>query len=126
MLVRKIAPLALAALALGCASATPAAKTAEPPPLTDEAPAETAKKPADPAKAAPQPAKIPDPPAECRAYVERAPQTCGGDARDKLALALAEKDGGKRDELLACVEKDKAFAPGLVRALRADLGPEAC
>ena len=46
--------------------------------------------------------------------------------RPVLAAALAESDAEQRDRALACLEASPDAAPGLVRALRAELAPEAC
>lgn len=112
--------------AVGCAGNPQRAATAEPPRVEVGAePAETA--PREPARATPAAAVVPPPPAECADYVERAGQRAPqGDAREQLALALGETDAARRDALLAGLESDAAFAPGLIRALRADLGPEPC
>jgi len=47
-------------------------------------------------------------------------------ALEALAQALGEKDAGQRDALLLDVEACKDLPVGLVRALRADLGPTEC
>jgi len=54
--------------------------------------------------------------------------TTGGPegVRRALALALEQTTAVPRDAALACLEAEPAFPPGLVRALRAELGPEAC
>jgi hypothetical protein len=125
--MRRISGLVSLLFAAGCATAPPPAKAPEaPPPLEDAAPVAPTPRKEEPV-AKPEPAKVPEPPAECRAYVERVGDKCvPGDARESVATALAEKDTGKRDALLVCVEKNPAFRPGFIRALRADLGPEGC
>lgn len=112
--------LGFALLAFGCAAraAAPPAAPAAPVASEPQAPA---------AKPAPvEPAAVPPPPAECAAAVARVTTGCApaGTLVDALALALAEPDAERRDAALACLEA--SAPPGVMRALRAELGPEVC
>lgn len=60
-------------------------------------------------------------PKECAAFASRAPAR---PTPPDLVTALAESDAAKRDALLA--GRDEKEAPGLVRALRAELAPVEC
>jgi hypothetical protein len=119
-------PIALVAalFAAGCAAGpqTPAQAPAQsPPPPAAQTETKTAE------RKAPAPAKVPDPPSSCAEFVTRAPSNCAaGDPRDRLAAAVADQNASSRDAKLVCLEADAAFAPGLVRALRADLAPDVC
>src|SRR5450432_311840 len=76
----------------------------------------------------PNPAGVPAPDATCQAFAGHpaAPCPVSGAARDALALALNESDPLERDNRLSCLEAAPEIAPGLVRALRAELAPVAC
>jgi hypothetical protein len=74
---------------------------------------------------------VPPPPAECAEFTNRPTDGCApaGDAaaaRKALAAALEQTTPAARDTALACLESTAVLPPGLVRALRAELGPEAC
>jgi len=76
----------------------------------------------------PEPAGVPAPDDACRALASHPSGACAepSSARDALASALTEKDAATRDEQLSCLERASEFAPGLIRALRAELAPVAC
>ena len=109
----------------GCAAAPrpPAVTPASPAAVAPPAPApSTAEKPKEVV-----PAAVPPPPAECAVLVAHPTSGCAPAVlRDGLAAALVEPDFVKRDAALACVETAPEAPPGLVRALRAELGPEVC
>jgi hypothetical protein len=122
--MRLALPLVLA-LTGGCAAAPPpqaVAPAASPAPeRAEDAPAET------PVKKAVAPAAVPPPPAECAPLVAHATTGCASSVAPRAALAAAlAKTGTERDAALACVEAAAELPPGLVRALRAELGPAAC
>jgi hypothetical protein len=123
--MRHALPLVLA-LSFGCAGAPPP-QAAAPVPSSTVTPAESN---APPDRAAPktvQPAAVPPPPAECSALVAHPTSGCGSDVPSRAALAAAlSKAGPERDAAFACVEANADLPPGLVRALRAELGPVAC
>jgi hypothetical protein len=116
-----LAALVFVSFALGCAPRAAAPAAAPAPPVAAAEPAAPAPKPAPV-----EPAAVPPPPAECAAHVQRATTGCAPATPlvDALALALAEPDVARRDTALACLEA--AGPPGLMRALRAELGPEVC
>ncbi len=124
----KIALVAFGGLALAGCAASPATPAQSPQAQNEPAPAATTATGKAPPKAEPPPpAKVPDPPAACAEFVKRAPSNCAkGDSRELLAAALAESVVSSRDEKLVCLESEPKFAPGVIRALRADLAPEAC
>lgn len=70
------------------------------------------------------------PPAICASFAARKSSAALPKEADAslgaLALALHETDPGKRDTLLIGLEKAPGIPAGLVRALRADLGPVEC
>jgi hypothetical protein len=74
------------------------------------------------------PAAVPPPPAFCAELLAHPTVGCApaGSVRPALAVALAKDDVNARDAALACLEPGEALAVGSVRALRAELGPEAC
>jgi hypothetical protein len=114
------------AFSAGCAAAPPPQAVN---PVAPAAPAPTAANaPAEPpAKKAIQPAAVPPPPAECAPLVAHATTGCASNLPVRAALAAAlDKAGAERDGALACVEAAPELPPGLVRALRAELGPEPC
>jgi hypothetical protein len=104
-----------------------------PPATTPAAPSSTAPAPAPAASAAEKPkeivpAAVPPPPAECAALVAHPSSGCAPASpfRDSLAAALAQAEVPRRDASLACLEGAKEVPPGFIRALRAELAPEAC
>ncbi|HVJ13908.1 MAG TPA: hypothetical protein VM686_00645 [Polyangiaceae bacterium] len=114
-----------ALLAAGCAAAPQ--QPAQAPGAASNEPAPPASEPKTAERKAPAPAKVPDPPSACAEFVSRAPQNCAaGDPRDRLAAAISDQNAGSRDTKLVCLEADSTFSVGLIRTLRADLGPEAC
>src|SRR5690349_5516089 len=117
------------ALALGCAAAPPPAPVA-PTSSGQAAPSEARATKPEPAQkpAKVVPAAVPPPPKECAALVQHPTTGCApaGTVRASLAAALTKGDGTARDAALACLETAEGLPPGLVRALRAELGPEAC
>ncbi len=120
----RFAPL-LVTLTMGCAAAPPP-QAAAPAPPPEAARAEGGA--AEPPSRKPiEPAAVPPPPAECAALVAHPTSGCApsGVGHAALAAALA-KPAAELDAALACVEAAPDLAPGLVRALRAELGPEAC
>lgn len=113
-------------LTIGCAAAQPPQAAAPVAPIAPPAAAESA--PPEPESKKPvQPAAVPPPPAECAALVAHPTAGCTttGPARAALAAALGKPEA-ERDAALACVEASPELPPGLVRALRAELGPDAC
>ncbi len=76
----------------------------------------------------PEPAGVPAADDACRAFASHPSATCAppSSARDALATALGVSDASARDEQLSCLESATEFAPGLIRALRAELAPVAC
>ena len=72
----------------------------------------------------PHPA-VPAPPETCVPGTPLPAQHTCADARADLAEALAQSPA-QRDAALQTIEACDAFQPGLLRALRADLGPAAC
>src|SRR5688572_17931010 len=113
-------------LTAGCAAAPPPPAAAPVAPPASTPAAETP--PSEPQSRKPiQPAAVPPPPAECAALVARATTGCAPSSPPRAALAAAlGKPEGERDAALACLETAPELPPGLVRALRAELGPEAC
>ncbi len=116
--------------AVGCAPHaaappnTPQQTASTPPPQTEWKQVEPGKQKVG---LVPAPAGVPEPDDSCRTFVNH-PTTCAqpGNARDALASALAVADVTARDEQLSCLESASDFAPGLMRALRAELAPVAC
>jgi hypothetical protein len=121
--MRLALPLFLA-LMVGCAAAPPpqvAAPVPPPAPPPETSPPETQ------SRTSIHPAAVPPPPAECGALVAHPTSGCAPAAPPRAALAAAlGKSGAERDAALACIETLPAFPAGLVRALRAELGPESC
>jgi hypothetical protein len=78
-----------------------------------------------------KPAAVPQPPAECRAFVERAPDRAASCSEQpdaalvQLDAALGAADAD-RDAKLAALERCASFDPGVLRALRAELAPAVC
>lgn len=123
--MRLVFPLLLA-LTAGCAAAPPP-RVAEPVPPSAPAPAAESPAPEQQSKQPVQPAAVPPPPAECAVLVAHATSGCAPAVPPRAALAAAlDKIGGERDAALACLESAPELPPGLVRALRAELGPESC
>jgi hypothetical protein len=71
---------------------------------------------------------VPPPPPACAAFVAHPTSGCAPStsAREALAAALLKDEPSERDALLACLEPSEELPPGSVRALRAELAPEAC
>lgn len=118
----------LFACVCACASAQPPAAVAPsgPGPSAAQPPAPTAKQPS---KSEPVvPAAVPPPPAACAEFVTRATSGCvtSASVRSALAAALVKEDAALRDGALACLEASENLPFGSVRALRAELAPEAC
>jgi hypothetical protein len=116
----------LVTLTVGCAAAPPP-EAAAPVPPPEAVPGAESGSAAAPSKKPIEPAAVPPPPAECAALVAHATSGCApsGPGRAALAAALG-KPVAELDAALACVEAAPELPPGLVRALRAELGPEAC
>jgi hypothetical protein len=114
------------ALVTACAAAPPRAPAA-PAPAPPEAPKTrpAAQKTEPPAVT---PLAVPPAPAACAALVAHATSGCApaGPSRAVLAAALAKSDVGERDAALACLEPSEDVPPASIRALRAELAPEAC
>lgn len=124
----------------GCASlaVVGCAPRASAPPVAPTQPASTTPKTSDwkqvePSKQkvglVPAPAGVPEPDEACRAFANHPAAACAppaNGARDALAAALAVSDASARDEQLSCLESAPELAPGLIRALRAELAPVAC
>lgn len=113
-------------LTVGCAAAPPPVAQAPAAPVAPATSAEST--PAEtPSKKPVQPAAVPPPPPECAALVAHATTGCAPATPARAALAAAlDKTGPELDAALACVEAAPELPPGLVRALRAELGPDAC
>lgn len=111
---------------IGCASsaATPARSPdneSNAPSRTEPAPTASAEKPVPP------PLKVPDPPAMCAEFAQRKAAQCAtGATRDLLGDAVGTAEASARDAKLVCLEADQTLPKGIVRALRADLGPDVC
>jgi len=75
-----------------------------------------------------EPAGVPAADESCQQYLVHTTEHCkpGASAREELAQALSSVAALERDAALTCVEGDVSLAPGLVRALRAELAPLAC
>jgi hypothetical protein len=122
-------PLGVAAFSIACAP-----QASVPP----QAPAPEAPKPAsswkqvEPAKQkvalVPEPTGVPAPDAACQAFSAHPSAACtsAGPTRDALAAALGLSDASERDNQLSCLETAPEIAPGLMRALRAELAPVGC
>ncbi len=114
------------------ACAPQAAAPANAPPTQQQPPATNEWKQVEPAKQkqplVPEPAGVPAPDAVCEPFAKNSSATCAptGDVRAALAQALGAADVLKRDELLSCLEQSPSFAPGVLRALRAEVAPPAC
>jgi len=121
--MRRLLPLLC--LTVACAAAPPPAAVAptSPEPAPPLAPSEQPKP--KPERVAP--AAVPPPPAACNELVTH-PVGCaaGTPFRAALAGALGLDDAVARDAALACLESREEAPPGALRALRAELGPEAC
>lgn len=123
--MRRLLPLLV--LTSACAAAPPPAAVAPAPAPSASAPAPAA---TEQPKAKPErvaPAAVPPPPASCTELVLHA-VGCTGNApfREALAGALGVEDFTARDAALACLEAREEAPAGVLRALRAELGPEAC
>jgi hypothetical protein len=111
---------------IGCASsaATPArapVTEGSAPPRSETATTASTDEPVPP------PLKVPEPPVMCGEFAQRKAAQCAtGPARDLLADAVGLADASARDAKLVCLEADQTIPKGIVRALRADLAPEAC
>jgi len=115
-------------LSVGCAAAPPPAASAPPAPAAAPRPAE---KEPTPGPRVVEPAAVPPPPAACVELARHPVTGCAkvagpGGIRRALALALEQAAVAPRDAALACLEAEPELPPGLVRALRAELGPEEC
>jgi hypothetical protein len=75
-----------------------------------------------------EPAGLPAPDPSCQEFLRHETSACSqaGPAREGLAQALSLTDALARDAALSCLESSTALPPGLVRTLRAELGPVAC
>jgi hypothetical protein len=124
----------LLVLVAACGAATTPAPTTPAPAESAAKPAETrAVEPAPAAKTGlpPAPEGVPPPPRTCNSYGQRqsaSPVKCADAAAGLAALdkALAETGPEVRDSLLIALEKCETLPAGLVRALRAELGPTEC
>jgi len=127
--MRRLLPLVVlqSAVAAGCASAPPPPAVAPSAPASAPAPTSQAPAPEPAQRGAVAPAAVPPPPPACAELVAH-PVTSSDHEwfRAALAAALATDDVTARDAALGCLESREEAAPGLVRALRAELGPEAC
>lgn len=75
----------------------------------------------------PEPVGVPPADATCQQLSVASPTaSCSkpGSELDALAHAMASQDAQERDRLLSCLEAGTTFAPGAIRALRAELVPE--
>ena len=123
--MRRLLPLLV--LTVACAAAPPpvAVTPGEAPPAAGPPPARN-----EPPKAKPErvaPAAVPPPPAACAELVTHPIGRAGGSPfRETLAAALGQDDAVARDAALACLESREEAPAGVLRALRAELGPEAC
>jgi hypothetical protein len=116
----------LVTLTVGCA-ATPPPQAAAPVPPPDAAPVAETGPATTPSRKPIEPAAVPPPPPECAALVAHSTSGCAPNGAGRAALAAAlGKPATELDAALACVEAAPDLPPGLVRALRAELGPEAC
>ncbi len=110
-------------LAAGCAASPP-------PPVSVPPPAPVAPEPEPPVAEKPgiEAAAVPPPPAECEALAAHPTNGCAPSGPALVALAAAVEHGpsGQSDAALACIENLPDFPPGLVRALRAEIGPSGC
>ncbi len=114
------------AFTVALAGCSPAAAPPAAAPAAPAAPAMAEARPAASAQQAPDdPAAVPPPPAHC-ALPGTAPSCATDRAATLEALAKALSAGAARDAELAALEGCAAFPRGLVRALRADLGPGEC
>src|SRR6187402_2435961 len=68
---------------------------------------------------------VPAPAPSCVQGTALPPRGACSEPRADLAEALAQP-GAERDSALAALERCDAFETGLIRALRADLGPAEC
>jgi hypothetical protein len=122
--MRHALPVVLA-LAFGCAAAPPPQAAAPAP--SPAPPSAAVASPDRSATKTVQPAAVPPPPAECASLVAHPTTGCASDDTPRAALAAAlAKTGTEQDAALACVEARAELPPGIVRALRAELGPVAC
>lgn len=113
---------------LGCAGRSPdaAGPTLSPTQASTERPSEAPEPEprADVLYASPE--VVPDAPAECVLGTPLPSPVPCGQVLAELASALAKKDGADRDQALGALESCAEYAPGLIRALRAELGPAEC
>lgn len=110
--------------AFGC-SARPPEPAAAPEPVA-EAPAP---QPESPKFTAPvPPAAVPPAGDQCAEYAASRVASCANGAAplEQLDEALSRRDASERDRALVALEPCEPFAPGLIRALRAELAPPAC
>jgi hypothetical protein len=121
--MRRLLPLLC--LTVACAAAPPPAAVAPASPQPAPPPGATEQPKPKPERVAP--AAVPPPPASCTELVMH-PVGCAGAApfRETLAGALGLDDAVARDAALACLESREEAPPGVLRALRAELGPEVC
>jgi len=119
-----------ASLAWGCGAA-PLPRAAPPP----ESSAQSSPELPTPAQSGPTPrdalALLPPPPESCQRFVTSAssttrPSSEPGRCLLLLEAALTEPEPSGRDAALADLEACPEFAPGLLRALRAELAPVFC
>ena len=116
-------------VALGCAPKATSPSGAQTAPAAEQA------TPTEPVAQGPQPDRadvlyaahpaVPPPPPPCALGAPLPASHSCDDARGDLAAALS-MPGAARDEALAALEACADFEPGLVRALRADLGAAEC
>jgi hypothetical protein len=98
-------------------------------PATEQRPPASDWKQVEPAKQkqalVPAPAGVPAPDAACQQYIEPPSASCSKASSDleALAQAMSTPEPRERDRLLSCLESSATFAPGLLRALRAEFAP---
>ncbi len=124
--------LVAACLVAGCGGTVPTPRAADPPAAVDAAAPEPLPPTTTPADSVPTAASalVPPPPEQCQQFstepssgqVALEPARC----LSLLETALAEKEPQHRDAALALLEDCATFAPGLLRALRAELVPAVC
>ena len=109
---------------------TPQAAVPAQTPPTEQTPPPTNWKQVEPAKQkhalVPEPAGVPAADASCQQFIEPPSAGCSKSTSDldALAQAMQSKEPRERDRLLSCLESSPAFAPGVLRALRAEFAPE--
>ncbi len=132
-IVQLISAAACVASLAACGGAAPEPAHPKPPAAdSDQAAATPQDEPEEPepiASLPPIPIGVPAAPGTCTPYMDRG-SSGEGCAKDKalpqLQAALSERAADARDTKLAALERCEAFPPGLITALRIDLGPAAC